>query len=228
MDHLRALNHRRFSRRAFLSAAAASGAGVMASGLGSLALATPRRVADEDAPWFEATVPELRRLMRSREMSSRELTNAYLRRIEKLNPLLNAVIETNPDALGIAAQRDAERRRGDLRGPLHGIPVLLKDNIATADRMETTAGSLALVGSRGPGGCAAGQEAPSRRRRHPGQGQPVGVGQLPRLPPADFPFDTNFLNGWSGRGGFTLDPVPPVASTPAGRAPGLPSDRRPT
>ena len=86
MDHLRALNHRRFSRRAFLSAAAASGAGVMASGLGSLALATPRRVADEAAPWFEATVPELRRLMRAREMSSRELTNAYLRRIEKLNP----------------------------------------------------------------------------------------------------------------------------------------------
>ena len=80
----------------------------MASGLGSLALANPRRVADEDAPWFEATVPELRRLMRSREMSSRELTHAYLRRIEKLNPLLNAVIETNPDALGIAAERDAE------------------------------------------------------------------------------------------------------------------------
>ena len=206
MDHLRALNHRRFSRRAFLSAAAASGAGVMASGLGSLALATPRRVADEAAPWFEATVPELRRLMRAREMSSRELTNAYLRRIEKLNPLLHAVIETNPDALGIAAQRDAERRRGDLRGPLHGIPVLLKDNIATADRMETTAGSYALVGSVVP------EDAMLVKKLRRAGAVILGKANLSEwanfrgFPPADFPFDTNFLNGWSGRGGFTLDP----------------------
>jgi amidase len=206
MDHLRALNHRRFSRRAFLSAAAASGAGVMASGLGSLALATPRRVADEAAPWFEATVPELRRLMRAREMSSRELTNAYLRRIEKLNPLLHAVIETNPDALGIAAQRDAERRRGELRGPLHGIPVLLKDNIATADRMETTAGSYALVGSVVP------EDAMLVKKLRRAGAVILGKANLSEwanfrgFPPADFPFDTNFLNGWSGRGGFTLDP----------------------
>ena len=206
MDHFRALTNRRLSRRAFISAAAASGAGMMASGLGSLALANPRRVADEDAPWFEATVPELRRLMRSRELSSRELTNAYLRRIEKLNPLLNAVIETNPDALAIAAQRDAERRRGDVRGPLHGIPVLLKDNIATADRMETTAGSYALVGSRVP------EDAQLVRKLRRAGAVILGKGNLSEwanfrgFPPADFPFDTNFLNGWSGRGGFTLDP----------------------
>jgi amidase len=178
----------------------------MASGLGSLALATPRRVADEAAPWFEATVPELRRLMRAREMSSRELTNAYLRRIEKLNPLLNAVIETNPDALGIAAQRDAERRRGELRGPLHGIPVLLKDNIATADRMETTAGSYALVGSVVP------EDAMLVKKLRRAGAVILGKANLSEwanfrgFPPADFPFDTNFLNGWSGRGGFTLDP----------------------
>jgi amidase len=206
MDHLRALSNRRFSRRSFLSAAAASGAGVMASGLGSLALANPRRVADEDAPWFEATVPELRRLMRSREMSSRELTKAYLRRIEKLNPLLNAVIETNPDVLGIAAERDAERRRGDLRGPLHGIPVLLKDNIATADRMETTAGSFALVGSEVP------EDAQLVKKLRRAGAVILGKANLSEwanfrgFPPPDFPFATNFLNGWSGRGGFTLNP----------------------
>ena len=72
--------------------------------------------------------------MASRELSSLELTKAYLHRIKELNPLLGAVIETNPQAIGIAAQRDAERRRHRVRGPLHGIPVLVKDNIATDDR----------------------------------------------------------------------------------------------
>ena len=88
--------------------------------------------------------------MVSGDLSSVELTEAYLRRIERLDPLLHAVIETNPAALEIAARRDAERRAGRSRGPLHGIPVLLKDNIATNDAMESTAGSLALVGSRVP------------------------------------------------------------------------------
>ena len=83
-------------------------------------------------------------------MTALELTEAYLRRIERLDPLLHAVIETNPEALDIAARRDAERRSGRVRGPLHGIPILVKDNIATNDAMETTAGSLALVGSRVP------------------------------------------------------------------------------
>ena len=85
--------------------------------------------------------------MASGALSSVELTEAYLDRIGRLDPLLHAVIETNPDALEIAARRDAERRAGRSRGPLHGIPVLVKDNIATNDGMETTAGSLALVGA---------------------------------------------------------------------------------
>src|SRR5260370_690767 len=84
-------------------------------------------------------------------LTSRELTLAYLQRIDRLNPLLNAVIETNPNALDIATQQDIERRSGQLRGPLHGIPLLLKDNIATADHLHTTAGSLALLDSRVPG-----------------------------------------------------------------------------
>src|SRR6476469_9393804 len=104
--------------------------------------------ADEGAPWFEASVPALGALMASGALNSVELTRAYLDRIGRLDPLLHAVIETNPAALEIAARRDAERRAGRSRGPLHGIPVLLKDNIATNDAMETTAGSLALVGSR--------------------------------------------------------------------------------
>src|SRR5207342_2152749 len=82
------------------------------------------------------------------EMTAAELALAYLDRIERVNPVVHAVIETNPAALEIAARRDAERRAGRVRGPLHGIPVLIKDNIATYDAMETTAGSLALVGSR--------------------------------------------------------------------------------
>jgi amidase len=74
----------------------------------------------------------------------------YLRRITSLNPLLHAVIERNPNAVSIAARLDNDRRRGLVRGPLHGIPVLVKDNIATKDTMQTTAGSLALVNSHVP------------------------------------------------------------------------------
>jgi hypothetical protein len=92
---------------------------------------------DDDA-FIEADIPELQRLMRRREMSSQDLTQAYLDRIEQLNPLLAAVLEVNPDALDIARDRDDERRDGSKCGALHGIPVLLKDNIATADRLQTT------------------------------------------------------------------------------------------
>src|SRR4029078_10724908 len=100
------------------------------------------------APWYEAAMRELGALLASGEMTAGELAGAYLDRIARLDPVLHAVIETNPPALQIAAGRDAERRAGRVRGPLHGIPVLIKDNIATNDAMETTAGSLALVGSR--------------------------------------------------------------------------------
>src|SRR5207253_5472159 len=97
---------------------------------------------NENAPLFEATIPQLQALMASGALTSRALTLAYLQRIDRLNPLLNAVIETNPNAVDIAAQLDNERRSGQLRGPLHGIPLLLKDNIATDDHLQTTAGSL--------------------------------------------------------------------------------------
>jgi len=97
----------------------------------------------------EATVPQLQAEMASGELTSVELTNEYIARIKGLDsrgPGVNAVIELNPDALAMARNADALRRRGIVLGPLHGIPVLLKDNIDTGDRMQTAAGSFALVG----------------------------------------------------------------------------------
>ena len=96
----------------------------------------------------EATIAQLAARMSDRDLSAVELTQAYLDRIAATNeqgPCLRAVIETNPDALAIAAALDAERARTGPRSALHGIPILLKDNIDTADRMHTTAGSLALA-----------------------------------------------------------------------------------
>ena len=104
-------------------------------------------------PYAEATIADLQEQMKSGKLTSAALTAANLQRIAEVDqagPKLHAIIELNPDALAIAAQLDAERKAGKVRGPLHGIPVLLKDNIATADKMETTAGSLALVGARPP------------------------------------------------------------------------------
>src|ERR1051325_8510662 len=97
----------------------------------------------------EATVRNLQERMSSGRDTARSLAEKYLARIEAIDrngPALRSVIEINPEALEIADRLDGERRAGRVRGPLHGIPVLLKDNIATADRMMTTAGSLALAG----------------------------------------------------------------------------------
>ena len=132
----------------------------------------------------------------SRLFGSWELTLVYLARIDKLNPLLNAVIETNPEAVAIAARLDNERRRGHVRGPLHGIPVIVKDNIATDDAMQTTAGSLALVNARVPG------DAPLIRQLREAGAVILGKANLSEW--------ANFrgfsYSGWSARGGFTRCP----------------------
>ncbi|MGH9200774.1 MAG: amidase family protein, partial [Vicinamibacterales bacterium] len=105
------------------------------------------------APAFdleEATIADLQKRMESGRETARSIVDKYLARIEAIDrqgPALHSVIETNPDAGSIADALDAERKAGKVRGPMHGIPVLIKDNIATADRMTTTAGSLALEGS---------------------------------------------------------------------------------
>ena len=135
------------TRRRFLGTTAAGSVALMSGPLASLLSASPR-LADE--LFIEATIPQLQALMASGQLTSRELTQAYLQRIAALNPLLHSVIETNPNAVAIAARLDNERRAGSTRGPLHGIPILVKDNIATDDQMQTTAGSLALYGSHVP------------------------------------------------------------------------------
>ena len=117
--------------------------------LSPLAAADPKP--KDDFPFLEATVAQLQAEMASGRLTSEQLTRAYLKRIEKLDQGgagvgVNALIEVNPDALALARQADAARRHGKVLGPLHGIPVLLKGNIDTGDRMQTTAGSLALQG----------------------------------------------------------------------------------
>src|SRR5688572_10879477 len=122
------------TRRRFVGGGLATGAALMGGAISPFSRlgAAPQTV----PPWIEATIPELQGLMSSGALSSRALTSGYLNRIAALNPLLGAVVETNPEAIAIAVERDRERRTGNLRGPLHGIPILLKDNIATADNMQ--------------------------------------------------------------------------------------------
>ena len=194
------------SRRAFLGASTLGGTALLAAGLSALLRpsSSSAAIADENAPWFEAAIPQLQALMASGALTSRALTLAYLQRINRLNPLLNAVIEINPNAVDIATQLDNERRSGGLRGPLHGIPLLLKDNIATDDQLQTTAGSLALLGSRVPA------DAPLTSRLRAAGAIILGKANLSEW--ANFrgfapcPSSWTCLNGWSGRGGFTQNP----------------------
>ena len=136
-------------RRSFLEA------GVLGSALGLLGIAgcnqqtTTSNGASsiEQFALEEKTVAQLQQEMESGDLTSQEIVRLYLERIEKLDKnSLNSVIEVNPDALSIAEQLDKERLDGNIRGPLHGIPILIKDNIDTKDKMMTTAGSLAMVG----------------------------------------------------------------------------------
>ena len=171
------------NRRALIRYGALGGAAALAVPAAARA-AVPAPAPDPIPPFEleEATIADLQKRMASGQDSARSLCEKYLARIEALDrrgPMLRSVLEINPDALAIAEGLDEERRAGKARGPLHGIPVLLKDNIATADRMQTTAGSLALVGVT-PAGRRAHRQAPARSgRRDPGQDEPVGVGELP-------------------------------------------------
>src|SRR5690242_5142517 len=116
-----------------------------------LAAALQRSTPPIAFPLDEATAAQLQEWQTSGRYTSRQIVEMYLHRIEEMDrsgPTLHAVIETNPDALAIADALDAERKAKGPRGPLHGIPVLIKDNIDTADKMLTTAGSLALEDSR--------------------------------------------------------------------------------
>jgi amidase len=148
----------------------------------------------------EVTIASLVGEMGSGRRTARSIAETYLARIEavdKNGPAINSVIEVNPDAIGIADERDAERKAGRIRGPLHGIPVLIKDNIDTADRMRTSAGSLALGSS-----IAARDAFIVTRLREAGA---VILGKTNLSEWANFR-STHSSSGWSGRGGQTKNP----------------------
>ncbi len=161
----------------------------------------------------EATIDELQTKMKSGAESSQSLTRQYLARIDEIDqrgPAINSVLELNPDALTIAAQMDAERKAGKVRGPLHGIPVLIKDNIDTADRMHTSAGSLALANN-----IAAQDSFVAERLRAAGA---VIMGKTNLSEWANFR-STHSSSGWSGRGGQTRNPYA-LDRTPSGSSSG--------
>ncbi|MDQ2870971.1 MAG: amidase [Acidobacteriota bacterium] len=194
-------------------------AAASASGL-RLAGETPAAAPETAAGSFELeelTFSDLQKRMQSGADTSRSLVSRYLARIDALDrrgPLLRAVIEPNPDAVTIAEALDAERRNGRVRGPLHGIPILLKDNIGTADRMTTTAGSLALEGS-----IPSADSAVARRLREAGV---VILGKANLSEWANFR-STHASSGWSARGGqcrnpYALDRNPSGSSSGSGAA----------
>jgi amidase len=161
----------------------------------------PRPSRDDSAgelPLEELTIDSIQESYGSGRSSSRALTEAYIGRIRELDfKTVNAVIEMNPEALALAEASDRERRQGQIRGPLHGVPVLIKDNIDTADRMSTTAGSLALYGS-----IAAQDSAVAARLRAAGA---VILGKTNLSEWANFR-SNHSVSGWSARGGQTRNP----------------------
>ena len=160
----------------------------------------PIQTGGADFELAEVSVEELRAGLRSGRWTVRTLAGAYLERIDAIDragPALNSVIEINPDALQEAERLDAEMRGGKARGPLHGIPVMLKDNIATDDAMQTTAGSLALAGARAPR-----DSAVAARLREAGA---LLIAKTNLSEWANFR-SRQSTSGWSGRGGLTLNP----------------------
>jgi amidase len=148
----------------------------------------------------EITIAELQDGMKSAKYTARSIAELYLARIDAIDkngPTINSVIETNPDALAIADALDKERKEKGPRGPLHGIPVLLKDNIDTADRLMTTAGSLALVGAKPPKDSYVAQKL-----------RAAGALILAKSNPSEWANirSSHSTSGWSGRGGLTKNP----------------------
>jgi len=195
------------SRRRFLCSAIAARASRLPDPISAVGLRSPSDPAmtsrDAKLKAFEldeVTIQDLQRAMTSGKASARSLAEKYLARMQLIDsrgPALNSIIESNPDALTIAQELDRERKAKGPRGPLHGIPVLIKDNIGTADRMTTTAGSLALAGS------VPGQDSfVARQLRQAGA---VILGKTNLSEWANFR-SSHSSSGWSGRAGQTLNP----------------------
>jgi len=197
------INCSSLQRRRFLQISALAGVSVTISPT----LADARDVACPAQPpeikpfeLDEITIDNLQAGMVSGKFSVRSITEKYLARIEEIDkhgPTINSVIEINPDALAIAEALDKERKAQHVRGPMHGIPVLIKDNIDTADRMQTTAGSLALLGSK-----PARDSFVAQKLREAGA---VILGKTNLSEWANIR-SSHSSSGWSARGGQTLNP----------------------
>lgn len=218
---------RRVSRRTVLKAGAAAAAVPALAGAallpGNLGGHGEARTVDLAAAPFaqtgpfpeieELTIVDLQAAMEAGQFTSRRLTEMYLARIDAIDrngPAVNSVIEVNPEALAIADALDQERANSGARGPLHGIPILIKDNIDTADQMLTTAGSLAMVNSR-----PAQDATVARKLREAGA---VILGKTTLSEWANFR-STHSSSGWSGRGGQCRNPYA-LDRTPCGSSSG--------
>jgi amidase len=204
------LNPKYASRRNFLrTGVSATFATAVYPALGSARVADPlsspapapaAKDFQRDFELDEITIDEVQKAFQSGRFSSRSLTEKYLARIQEIDkagPMVNSVMELNPDALKIAEALDQERKSKGPRGPLHGIPVLIKDNIDTDDHMSTTAGSLALVGSRPPSDAYV-----AAQLRKAGT---VILGKTNLSEWANIR-SSHSTSGWSGRGGLTRNP----------------------
>src|SRR5436190_6621840 len=204
------------SRRDVLKLSALAGATASLTPLATSPLAA---IAAATAPsdFSEMTITQFQALMGSGQMRSTDLVNFYMRRIQALDqggPLVNSVIEINPDAQAIAQQLDTERQAGHVRGPLHGVPVLLKDNVDTHDRMQSAAGSLALVGT-----------PPAQDATVAANLRAAGAVILGKTTLSEWANFRSFYStsGWSGRGGqcnnpYAIDRNPCGSSSGSGAA----------
>jgi len=206
-------------RRTFFKTSALGGSAIALGGLNACG-----NIGDEeksgketnlkDFELNEVTIDQLQAKMESGELAAVDLCRKYLDRIKQVDPVLKSVIELNPEALEIAEKMDAERKEGKARGPLHGIPVMIKDNIDTGDKMQTTAGSLALEGNFAP------EDAFIVKKLRAAGAILLGKTNLSEW--ANFR-STESSSGWSGRGGqvrnpYCLDRSPCGSSSGSGAA----------
>ncbi len=183
------------TRREFLQT---SVAGLTVLSLVKNSKAIETNVFEPNAELLETTIFDLQAKMKSGEITAKKLVEMYSERIKEIDPKIKSVLEINPDAIAIAEKLDQERKKGKVRSMMHGIPVLIKDNIDTADKMKTTAGSLALMDAPTPK-----QDAfIVKQLRNAGA---IILGKTNLSEWANFR-STKSISGWSGRGGQTNNP----------------------
>jgi len=198
------MNRRNFLRNTTFAGLTLSSLGIVSCQSNTTATQDQKSAGTDEVPYNfalnELTIADLQQKMQNGALTSRQITEMYLKRIDEVDkngPKINSVIEINPDALQIAAALDEERKAGKVRGPLHGIPVLIKDNINSADKMATSAGSLALADNK------ASQDAFIVAKLRAAGAVLLGKTNLSEW--ANFR-STRSASGWSSRGGQTHNP----------------------